>query len=57
MVVSYEIIDKQCAWQQERSLEGSDGPHCGWVQGVYIHVTSGTGGDTSGRVGKVTDMI
>ncbi len=28
MVVSYVIVDKQCAWQQDRSPEGSDGPHC-----------------------------
>ncbi len=26
MVVSYVVIDKQCAWQQDRSPEGSDGP-------------------------------
>ncbi len=39
MVVSYEIVDKQCAWQQDRSPEGSDGPHYGWVQGVDIQVT------------------
>ncbi len=24
MVVSYVIVDKQCAWQQDRSPEGSD---------------------------------
>ncbi len=39
MVVSYEIVEKQCAWQQDRSPEGGDGPHCGWVQGVDIQVT------------------
>ncbi len=32
MVVSYEIVDKQYAWQQDRSPEGGDGPHCKWVQ-------------------------
>ncbi len=39
MVVSYMIVDKQCVWQQDRSPEGSDGPHCGWVQGVDNQVT------------------
>ncbi len=26
MVVSYMVVDKQCAWQQDRSPEGGDGP-------------------------------
>ncbi len=32
IVVSYGIVDKQCVWQQDRSPEDGDGPHCGWVQ-------------------------
>ncbi len=61
MVVSYVIVDKQCAWQQDQSPEGSDGPHCGWVQGVdyqvtmcVLMVTKGTGGIPAGRMGEWT---
>ncbi len=64
MVVSYKIIDKQCAWQQDRSPDGGDGPHRGWVQGVDNQITmcvlmviNGTGGIPVGWVGEVTDMI
>ncbi len=58
MAVSYEIVDKQCAWQQDRSPEGGDGPHCGWVKGVDNQVTmcvwmvtNGTRGIPVGGVG------
>ncbi len=27
MVVSYVVVDKQCAWQQDRSPDDSDGPN------------------------------
>ncbi len=64
MVVSYVVVDKQCAWQQDQSPEGSDGPHCGWVQRVDNQVTmcvwmvtNGTGGIPVGGIGEVTDMI
>ncbi len=59
MVVSYVIVDKQSAWQQDRSPEGSDGPHCGWVQGVDNQVTmcvwmvtNDTGGIPAGGIGE-----
>ncbi len=55
MVVSYVVVDKQCAWQQDRSPEGSDGPHCVLVQGwttklqcIYEWLLM-VPGDTSGR--------
>ncbi len=64
MVVSYVVVDKQCAWQQDRSPEGSDGPHCDWVQGVdnqvtmcVLTVTKGTRGIPAGGIGEVTGMI
>ncbi len=64
MVVSYVIVDKQCAWQQDRSPEDSDGPHCGWGQGVdnqvtmcVLMVTKGTGGIPAGGIGGVTGII
>ncbi len=58
------VVDKQCAWQQDRSPEGSDGPHYGWVEGVdnqvtmcVLMVTNGTGGIPAGGIGEVTGMI
>ncbi len=32
MEANYEIVDKQCAWQQDRLLDSGDGRPCGWVQ-------------------------
>ncbi len=36
MEASYEIVDKLCAWQQDRSPEGGDGLPCGWVSGRHL---------------------
>ncbi len=60
MEISYEIVDKQCAWQQDRSPEGGDGRPCGWVQrwtaklqGVTEWLLVLPGGIPAGGVGEV----
>ncbi len=53
-----------CVATRPITREGSDGPHCGWVQGVdnqvtmcVLMVTIGTGGIPAGVIGEVTGMI
>ncbi len=64
MVVSYEIDDKQCAWQQDRSLRvvmahivGGSREWTSKLQCVYEWLLVVPGGIPVARVGEVTDII
>ncbi len=64
MVVSYDIVDKQCAWQQtdyQRVVMAHIvGGSRGWttkLQCVYVWLLMVPEGIPAGGVGEVTDMI